>query len=775
MADSNLDTSIAALKTELLNAIPTATVDELVSIARSAKGMNLGEDSSLEQAINTRVNTLASTATSDEVSKLATVIKQFLNPAAITVTNFTSVTGDLIPDTNEAYDLGSTTNRFKDLYISGNTLFLGDTKIQDDGTELKFLDSSDNPRVMKAKEIDLDDGTGERVRMRRNAQGRLAFRNIDNSGNDTGAVSTASTGATVGAYSLMSELPLSGIDAGTQAFVSENNKLFLWTGTGWYNIALVNQSPTPITGVNGSYSLANDGTPTVITAVSTDPEGLPLTWSYQVTSGTLGSTATVAQANNVFTITPSVLEADAGDFTLTFSASDGVNQSVANSSFSLQFQLDWSSASRQTLPLVYGWDATSQGDSIALSEDGNKMVVGNPSTNNNNEGGWTIWTRTGTSWSPTHILYADQYERGYLGKSIAMDATGTRVAVTAGTGSTTGNDLNRAGTVIIYTVSGTTATREDILNQSGTGTHESDILSAQGFASYGGCISMDKLGERIIVGHSLASAYSYTQCGQAYIYRRDGTTWSREHTITGDWSYDHLGNGVVISGDGQTAFVTRGAGDGSNSPPSGPSVKVLGRVGTTWNHQTEFYSPAGNNVSNRFGGRHTGGHPSIACSNDGNILVIGDGAVSSNRGKAWVFTRTGTSWDSGVELTPTNASGTNDFFGTGIAIDDNGTVIFVGKPQASNSQYLEGGEVHAFQKNESGSFVEVNKISNPDDLSSVSGTNGPQEQAKFGETVTVSGDSSTLGIGAPATYYYANGVPTGWYGDHYGRTYVYIP
>jgi len=227
MADSNLDTSIAALKTELLNAIPTATVDELVSIARSAKGMNLGEDSSLEQAINTRVNTLASTATSDEVSKLATVIKQFLNPAAITVTNFTSVTGDLIPDTNEAYDLGSTTNRFKDLYISGNTLFLGDTKIQDDGTELKFLDSSDNPRVMKAKEIDLDDGTGGRVRMRRNAQGRLAFRNIDNSGNDTGAVSTASTGATVGAYSLMSELPLTGIDAGTQAFVSENNKLFI--------------------------------------------------------------------------------------------------------------------------------------------------------------------------------------------------------------------------------------------------------------------------------------------------------------------------------------------------------------------------------------------------------------------------------------------------------------------------------------------------------------------------------------------------------------------
>ncbi len=336
MADSNLNTSIASLKTELLNSIPTATVDELVSIARSAKGMNLGEDAALEQAIDSRVNTLSATATNDEIAKLATVVKQFLNPAAITVTNFTSVTGDLIPDTNEAYDLGNTSNRFKDLYISGNTMFLGDTKIQDDGTELKFLDSSDNPRKMKAKEIDLDDGSGK-IRLKRNAQGKLDFRTIDNSGNDTGAVSTESSGATVAAYSLMSELPLTGVAAGAQAFVSENNKLFLWTGTGWYNIALVNQTPSAISGANATYDLAIDGTPTVVTLNATDPEGIPLTWSYQVTTGALGSTATVTQADNVFTISPSTTEANAGIFTLTFSASDGVNQSVASSDFSLAF------------------------------------------------------------------------------------------------------------------------------------------------------------------------------------------------------------------------------------------------------------------------------------------------------------------------------------------------------------------------------------------------------------------------------------------------------
>ena len=49
------------------------------------------------------------------------------------------------------------------------------------------------------------------------------------------------------------------------------------------------------------YALASDGTATVITAISNDPEGFPLTWSYAVTTGSLGSTATVSQTDNVFT------------------------------------------------------------------------------------------------------------------------------------------------------------------------------------------------------------------------------------------------------------------------------------------------------------------------------------------------------------------------------------------------------------------------------------------------------------------------------------------
>ena len=147
-----------------------------------------------------------------------------------------------------------------------------------------------------------------------------------------GAGSSVSTVADMAAL-----IAKTGMTDGDQVFVQANNNLYIYSGTGWYKVATVqNDSPSAITGVNGTYSLALDGTATTITAVSTDPEGFPLTWSYS-TSG-LGSIATVSQTDNVFTITPSTNDANGGTFTLTINATDGVNGAVsATTSINLEF------------------------------------------------------------------------------------------------------------------------------------------------------------------------------------------------------------------------------------------------------------------------------------------------------------------------------------------------------------------------------------------------------------------------------------------------------
>ncbi len=158
---------------------------------------------------------------------------------------------------------------------------------------------------------------------------------------EIGAPAAIAGGGGVTVYATAADLPLVSVANGAQAYVSSTNRLYLWTGTGWFNVALINTEPTITTGPDASYTFASDGTPTVLTLIASDPEGIPIVWSYQVTSGSLtnggGATATVSQSNNIFTITPSTNSTYAGSFSLTFTASDGVNIDTATSSFSLSF------------------------------------------------------------------------------------------------------------------------------------------------------------------------------------------------------------------------------------------------------------------------------------------------------------------------------------------------------------------------------------------------------------------------------------------------------
>jgi hypothetical protein len=156
---------------------------------------------------------------------------------------------------------------------------------------------------------------------------------------DSSGTTSEIGGGGVTVYADMNALIAATGTDGAQAFVQSNNNIYVYSGSGWYKIATVqNDSPSAITGVDGTYTLEIDGTPTVITAVSTDPEGFPLTWSYS-TSG-LESIATISQADNVFTITPSTDDTNFGTFTLTINATDGVNGAVsANTSITLQFKI----------------------------------------------------------------------------------------------------------------------------------------------------------------------------------------------------------------------------------------------------------------------------------------------------------------------------------------------------------------------------------------------------------------------------------------------------
>jgi len=86
-----------------------------------------------------------------------------------------TASGHLVPDTNETYDLGSVDQRWRDLYLSGSTIFLGDTKVSRDSTgNLEVRDRQTND--LKTLRVDqLEIGSGAAARRIKVNNGRVSF------------------------------------------------------------------------------------------------------------------------------------------------------------------------------------------------------------------------------------------------------------------------------------------------------------------------------------------------------------------------------------------------------------------------------------------------------------------------------------------------------------------------------------------------------------------------------------------------------------------------
>ena len=147
--------------------------------------------------------------------------------------------------------------------------------------------------------------------------------------------------ASMQVFSSLDSLPTSSLSAGDQALVGA--RLYISNGSGWYNVALINATPTLTIDPTGAVALATDGsTPTVITLTGTDSDNADAGLIYSVESdGSFGGLATLSQDSSVFTITP--LGADSAttvSSTLTFKVSDGINFGSGTTTFSLTFIVD---------------------------------------------------------------------------------------------------------------------------------------------------------------------------------------------------------------------------------------------------------------------------------------------------------------------------------------------------------------------------------------------------------------------------------------------------
>ena len=199
---------------------------------------------------------------------------------------------------------------------------------------------------------------------------------------DSSVVDSLSGGGGVTVVTSAGNLPV-GADAGTLSYTSDTNKMYAYNGTTWvlvFTATTPNGAPAFVVGPDASYLLAVDGSPTIITMVAQDPEGVALNWGYTITQGSLtnggGATATITQVDNVLTITPTTTTAYQGQFTINITISDGTNIANRATNIRLTFNVQnysYGATWVEDLPIVD--EANSLRAGFSISSHGGKTAV----------------------------------------------------------------------------------------------------------------------------------------------------------------------------------------------------------------------------------------------------------------------------------------------------------------------------------------------------------------------------------------------------------------
>ena len=264
--------------------------------------------------------------------------------------------------------------------------------------------------------------------------------------------------------------------------------------------------------------------------------------------------------------------------------------------------------------------------------------------------------------------------------------------------------------------------------------------------------------------------------GAVYVFTRAGTTWTQQAYIKASnaGAGDAFGSAVALSGDGNTLVVgahgeasiaTDINGDQTNNGAANAGAAyVFIRSGTTWTQQA--YVKASNTEAN------DGFGTSVVLSGDGNTLAVGavneasaaigiggnqaDNAAA-NAGAVYVFTRGGTTWMQQVYVKASN-TGTGDRFGTSVALSDDGNTLAVGAiDEDSAATGIGGNQADNTAANAGAVYVFTRRSTSWTQQAYVKASNTGTGD-RFGSSVALSGDGSTLAAGARSEASAATGI-----------------
>jgi hypothetical protein len=310
--------------------------------------------------------------------------------------------------------------------------------------------------------------------------------------------------------------------------------------------------------------------------------------------------------------------------------------------------------SQQSLKLI-GTGATgnsNQGNSVAISADGNTALVGGKQDNGGVGAVW-VWTRTAGVWTQQGTKLVGQFASTWFGFSVALSADGNTAAISG----VLSSELSGGGAWIF------TRNNLGIWAPQGPKLFGNDNVGA----FYGSSVALSADGNTLVLGNEGANSSQ----GGAWVFNRIGVNWTQEGLkIIGSSisSNARFGKSVAISADGNTIMV--GAPDDASQGAAWVFTRALGN----WSEQVKLVGTG--NVGNAQQGI------SVALSADGNTGIVGGYVDDTNNGAIWVYTRSGNVWSQvGNKLKGRNVSNSNRQ-GQFISISGDGKTALVGGPNS---------------------------------------------------------------------------------------------
>jgi len=257
-----------------------------------------------------------------------------------------------------------------------------------------------------------------------------------------------------------------------------------------------------------------------------------------------------------------------------------------------------------------------QGFSVALSSNGNTLLVGGPS--DGDPGATWVFTRSGTTWTQQGsklVGTGASYIQPQQGSAVALSADGNTAIVGA---PSDGGGQSRVGAIWVFVRSGSTWT------QQGNKLVASDAnMSAE--LGYSVAVSAD--GNTALVGGAQESG-----TGAAWVFVRSGVTWTQQglKLVGSGTGLTGQGGSVALSGDGNTAVI---GGHENNTA----TAWVFTRSGGVWSQQAKMAATA--TSPNTLNGHN------VSISNDGNTALLGVPGNGGNAGATYVFVRSGATWN----------------------------------------------------------------------------------------------------------------------------------